>query len=153
MAISDIKCMQRALALARQGQAIGEVPVGAVIALNGTIIGEGFNQPISGNDPTLHAEIVALRAAATVAGNYRLPGATIYVTLEPCVMCAGALVHARIERLVYATFDPKTGAAGSIFQIADTERLNHRIKCECGLLGDESALLLSKFFKQRRSSG
>ncbi|MEE8118826.1 MAG: tRNA adenosine(34) deaminase TadA [Gammaproteobacteria bacterium] len=153
MAISDIKCMQRALALARQGQAIGEVPVGAVIALNGAIIGEGFNQPISGNDPTLHAEIVALRAAATVAGNYRLPGATIYVTLEPCVMCAGALVHARIERLVYATFDPKTGAAGSIFQIADTERLNHRIKCECGLLGDESALLLSKFFKQRRSSG
>ncbi len=153
MTLPDAEYMHRALALAEQGQALGEIPVGAVMVRDGEIIGEGFNQPISGNDPTLHAEIVALRFAAARIGNYRLPGATIFVTLEPCAMCAGALVHARIERLVFAASDPKTGAAGSVLQVADTDKLNHRMKCESGLLGEESSALLKEFFLARRQSG
>ena len=153
MKLPDVEYMQRALALAERGRALGEVPVGAVITRDGEIIGEGFNQPISGNDPTLHAEIVALRLAAAKVGNYRLPGATIFVTLEPCVMCAGALVHARVDRLVFGAFDPKAGAAGSVMQVANTNKLNHRMKCESGLLDEECSALLKEFFVARRESG
>lgn len=146
----DRQCMQRALELAKQGADAGEVPVGAVLAVAGKVQGEGFNHPIGSSDPTLHAEIVALRAAAAGCGNYRLPGSTLYVTLEPCAMCAGAMVHARVERLVFAASDPKTGAAGSVLQVADCEKLNHRVQVESGLLGDECGEMLREFFASRR---
>jgi tRNA(adenine34) deaminase len=146
----DRHWMQRALELASKAEAEGEVPVGAVIVLDGEIIGEGWNQPISGQDATAHAEIMALRQACEKQQNYRLPGADIYVTLEPCVMCAGALVHARIRRLIYATSEPKTGAAGSCVDIFSLPNLNHRVQSESGLLAEQSSELLRQFFRARR---
>ena len=142
--------MRRALALARHAEAAGEVPVGAVVVQDGEVIGEGWNQPIRSNDPSAHAEMVALRAAATRNKNYRLPGATLYVTLEPCAMCAGAIVHARIARVVYGAADPKAGAAGSVFHLLDSPALNHRAQVNDGVLGEESSELLRRFFQSRR---
>jgi tRNA(adenine34) deaminase len=142
--------MQRALELARHAEAQGEVPVGAVIVLDDEIIGEGWNQPISASDSTAHAEIMALRQACQTINNYRLPGADMYVTLEPCVMCAGALVHARLRRLHYATAEPKTGAAGSCVDVFSLPNLNHRVELAPGLLAEESSQLLRSFFRARR---
>jgi len=142
--------MEHALSLAKKAEEHGEVPVGAVIVRDNEIIGEGFNQPISEHDCTAHAEINALRAACDLEQNYRLPDATMYVTLEPCIMCAGAIVHARIKRVVYATKEPKTGAVGSCFDIFNTQQLNHYVHCEHGLLEAESRALLLNFFKSRR---
>ncbi len=142
--------MQRALVLAREASAAGEVPVGAVIVREGEILGEGRNQPIAQHDASAHAEMVALRAAGQAAENYRLPGSTLYVTLEPCPMCAGALVHARVERVVFAAADPRTGAGGSVFDLMRDARLNHRCVVEGGLLETESAALLREFFAARR---
>ncbi len=144
--------MHRALALADRASAAGEVPVGAVVVLDGTLVGEGWNAPIGLRDPTAHAEIQALRDAARRLGNYRLPGTTLYVTLEPCAMCAGAIIHARVTRVVYAAGDPKAGAAGSVFEILGTDRLNHRVLIQGGLLAAESAARLQAFFKSRRIS-
>lgn len=146
----DVKWMAHALKLAQRAEAEGEVPVGAVIVLDGEIIGEGWNQPITSFDATAHAEIVALRQACQSRQNYRLPGASLYVTLEPCIMCAGALVHARIDRLIYATPEPKTGAAGSYVDIFSLPQLNHRVQCEQGVLAEESSVLLRNFFRARR---
>ncbi len=143
--------MRRALELAAHARdADGEVPVGAVLVLGGTVVGEGWNRNIVLNDPSAHAEILALRAAGTCLGNYRFPGATLYATLEPCAMCAMALVHARVARVVYAAHDPKTGAAGSVFDTLVSERHNHRVVVESGLLADDSAALLRGFFRSRR---
>jgi len=147
---TDLDWMSHALDLARRAEAEGEVPVGAVVVLNDQCIGEGWNRPIGANDPTAHAEIEALRAAARAAGNYRLPGATLYVTLEPCVMCAGAMVHARIARLVFGARDPKAGAAGSVFSMLDSDNLNHRVQVEEGVAASESTALLQSFFQARR---
>lgn len=146
----DIFWMQQALNLALQAQAAGEVPVGAVIVHNETLLAEGFNQPISRLDATAHAEIMALQAACDKMQNYRLPGTTMYVTLEPCVMCAGALVHARVERLVFAARKPKTGAAGSLLDVFSLPNINHRVVCESGVLAEQSSQLLRDFFRQRR---
>ena len=146
----DTECMQRALALAREAAAAGEVPVGAVLVREGEVLGEGRNQPIAQHDASAHAEMVALRAAGRAAENYRLPGSTLYVTLEPCPMCAGALVHARVERVVFAAADPRTGAGGSVFDLMRDARLNHRCVVEGGLLEAESAALLREFFAARR---
>ena len=142
--------MQRALVLAREASAAGEVPVGAVIVREGEILGEGRNQPIAQHDASAHAEMVALRVAGQAAENYRLPGSTLYVSLEPCPMCAGALVHARVERVVFAAADPRTGAGGSVFDLMRDARLNHRCVVEGGLLETESAALLREFFAARR---
>jgi tRNA(adenine34) deaminase len=142
--------MSRALDLAREAQLAGEVPVGAVIVKDGVIVGEGWNRPISTHDPSAHAEMIALRAAAQSLGNYRVLDTTLYVTLEPCAMCAGAMVHARVKRLVYAAVDPRAGAAGSIFNIVQHEALNHRLEISGGLLGQECATLLRSFFASRR---
>ncbi len=147
----DIAFMEKALEQARMAAKTGEVPVGAVLTnAEGKILAQAFNQPISLCDPTAHAEILALREAAKRAGNYRLLGCTIYVTLEPCPMCAGALVYARIKRLVFATHDPKAGACGTIFNIVDNKYLNHRIQVCAGLLAEKAQKLLQDFFKQRR---
>lgn len=143
--------MRRALALARQGEALGEVPVGAVIAVNDVTLGEGFNHPISSHDPTAHAEIVALRAAAAALGNYRLEGATLYVTLEPCTMCVGALVHARVARVVFAATEPKAGSLVSARRQLESGYYNHVFIVEGGLLAEESSALLSDFFRRRRA--
>lgn len=142
--------MSRALALAREAQAAGEVPVGAVVVKDGVIVAEGSNRPIGANDPTAHAEIVALRAAGQALGTYRLTGTTLYVTLEPCAMCASAMVHARVQRLVYAATDPRAGAAGSVFNIVQHPSLNHRIECVGGVLAEECGALLREFFVARR---
>ena len=142
--------MRHALELAARAQAAGEVPVGACVVRDGELIGEGWNQPISNSDPTAHAEILALRAAAARIGSYRLVNTTLYVTLEPCAMCAGAMVHARVTRLVYGAADPKTGAAGSVFDIVRSERLNHRVVCEPGVLAEECGALMRAFFAPRR---
>lgn len=142
--------MQRALELAQHAEAEGEVPVGAVIVLDNKIIGEGWNQPISSKDATAHAEIIALRQACDAMQNYRLPGAEMYITLEPCVMCAGALVHARINKVIYATAEPKTGAAGSCVDVFSLPNLNHRVVCETGMLAEQSSQLLRQFFRARR---
>jgi len=142
--------MSRALELARRAAAEGEVPVGAVVVLDGKAIGEGWNRPIAAHDPSAHAEIEALRAAARRQQNYRLPGAVIYVTLEPCVMCAGAIVHARLSRIVFGSADPKAGAAGSIFNIPESEQLNHRVQVTSGVMERECAELLRVFFQSRR---
>jgi tRNA(adenine34) deaminase len=144
--------MRRALDLARQAEAAGEVPVGALVVRDGRILGEGFNCPVSTADPTAHAEIRALRAAAAQAGNYRLPGATLYVTLEPCAMCAGAILHARIAQVVFGAADVKTGAAGSVVDLFAERRLNHHAQIERGVLKDECGALLSRFFEHRRDS-
>lgn len=143
--------MQRALQLAAHARdAENEVPVGAVLVQGGEIIGLGWNRNITLHDPTAHAEIQAMRAAGEKLANHRLSGATLYVTLEPCSMCAMAMIHARIERVVYAATDPKTGAAGSVFDTLISERHNHRINVAGGLLADESASLLRDFFRARR---
>ncbi|HYM34391.1 MAG TPA: tRNA adenosine(34) deaminase TadA [Steroidobacteraceae bacterium] len=142
--------MTRALELARQAQAASEVPVGAVVVKDGAIIAEGFNQPIKGNDPTAHAEIIAMRGAAEKLGSYRLLDATLYVTLEPCAMCAGAMVHARVKQLVFGAMDPRAGAVGSIFNIAQHAALNHRIEVVSGVLAEECGVLLKNFFAARR---
>jgi tRNA(adenine34) deaminase len=148
---ADRSLMKRCLELARQAESQGEVPVGAVLMQGGEIAGEGWNRPIAQNDPTAHAEIEALRAAAKRLGNYRLPGSTLYVTLEPCVMCAGAIVIARVERLVFAARDLRFGAVRSKFELADSDRLNHRLRIEEGLLAAEAAALIAKFFSKRRN--
>jgi len=142
--------MRRALELARQAEEAGEVPVGAMVVLNDEIIGEGWNQPIVSHDPTAHAEIVALRAASQHVKNYRLAGAVLYVTLEPCAMCAGAIVHARIARVVHGAADPKTGAAGSVFNLLDSPALNHRPQLTSGVLAEECGQMLRRFFEARR---
>jgi tRNA(adenine34) deaminase len=143
--------MREALALARAADAAGEVPVGAVVVgPDGARLGEGFNRPVAANDPTAHAEIVALRAAAQAAGNYRLTGATLYVTLEPCVMCAGAIVHARIARLVFGGRDLRFGGVRSKFRVADSELLNHRVEVVEGVLGADCVALLESFFQRKR---
>ncbi len=143
--------MQRALVLAKHAQDLHrEVPVGAVLVLEGQIVGEGWNQSISGNDPSAHAEIMALRDAGQKLGNYRFPGAELFVTLEPCVMCAGAMIHARLARVVYAAADPKTGAAGSVFDTLISPLHNHRVAVEKGVLAEEASALLTGFFKNRR---
>ena len=142
--------MQRALVLAQQASAEGEVPVGAVVVKDGEVIGEGFNQPITHHDPSAHAEMIAIRAAGQHLKNYRLPDTTLYVTLEPCPMCAGLMIHSRIERLVFGAYDPKTGAAGSMFSHVQDERHNHTIEVEGGVLKEECSQLLKDFFKARR---
>lgn len=146
----DAAWMRRALELARRAAQEGEVPVGAVLVRDGQVIGEGWNRPITSNDPTAHAEIIALRAAAQQIGNYRLVDTTLYVTLEPCLMCAGAIVHARVGRLVFGAWDPKTGAVASVFNILDSAYLNHRVAWSGGLLAEECGLLLKEFFQMRR---
>jgi len=142
--------MRHAMQLAEQAEQAGEVPVGAVLVRDDNLIAEGRNCPIETNDPTAHAEILALRAAGIALGNYRLVDTTLYVTLEPCVMCMGAISHARVRRIVYGATDPKRGAAGSIMQLADADFLNHRIEVSGGLLGDECGTQLREFFRSRR---
>lgn len=146
----DERFMRRALELAGRAQAEGEVPVGAVVVLDEKVIGEGWNRPISASDPTAHAEIQAMRAAASTRKNYRLVGATLYVTLEPCAMCVGAMFHARIRRVVFGAADPKTGAAGSTLNLFEEKRLNHHALVQGGVLGAECGALLSDFFSSRR---
>ena len=143
--------MQRAVELAKKAEAQDEVPVGAVIVLDNQIIGEGWNQPISSDDPTAHAEIMALRDAGEKIGNYRLPNASIYVTLEPCIMCAGAIIHARLSRLVYAVDDSKTGACGSVFNLLQTDEFNHKVDIEKGVMEEECQSLIRSFFKEKRA--
>jgi tRNA(adenine34) deaminase len=148
----DVDYLRRALELARTAEAAGEVPVGAlVVATDGRVIGEGWNQPIAAHDPTAHAEIVALRAAGRAAGSYRLGGATLYVTLEPCAMCAAAMVHARIARLVFGAWDPRQGAAGSVFDLTRSRALNHALDAFGGVLADECGAQLKQFFARRRA--
>lgn len=149
----DERFMREALALAAQGAALGEVPVGAVLVHEGQIVGRGFNCPISRHDPSAHAEMVAIRAAAQALQNYRLPGSTLYVTLEPCSMCAGLIVHSRIQRVVYGTTEPKAGVAVSRGQFFDQAFLNHRVLVEGGLLAEQCSEMLSQFFRQRRQNG
>ena len=146
----DIHWMRRALELATLAAREGEVPVGAVLVKDGELIAEGRNRPIADHDPTAHAEIQLLRAAGKAMQNYRLSGTTLYVTLEPCPMCAGAIVHARVGRVVFAATDPRTGAAGSIYNILQSNELNHRCEVEGGVLAEESATLLRGFFRSRR---
>jgi tRNA(adenine34) deaminase len=149
--MTDEQCIQLALALAREAEATGEVPVGSIVVRDGEVIGRGRNSPVSTNDPTAHAEILALREAALHTGNYRLEGATIYTTLEPCVMCAGALVTARVKRLVFGARDLRFGGVRSKFRLADSDLLNHQVLVEEGLLGAECSELLRDFFARRRS--
>ncbi len=144
--------MQRALQLAREAEAVGEVPVGAVVVLDGEVIGEGYNRPITTHDPTAHAEIIAMRDAAQHVENYRLVDATLYVTLEPCVMCIGAITHARIKRLVYGATDPKAGAIHSIYSIVDDKKLNHQVEVVGGVLAEDCSTILSHFFQKRRQA-
>jgi tRNA(adenine34) deaminase len=146
----DIFFMRRALELAQKAASIDEVPVGAVAIANNEIIGEGFNCPIGTCDPTAHAEIIALRQAAQKLNNYRLPEVTLYVTLEPCAMCVGAMLYTRIKRLVFGALDQKTGAVASVFKILDEKNLNHRIQYQSGILAAPCGKILSDFFKYRR---
>jgi tRNA(adenine34) deaminase len=147
---ADLHWMQRAIALAALAAERGEVPVGAVLVRHGELIGEGFNQPISAHDPTAHAEIVALRAAAAATSNYRLPETTLYVSLEPCTMCIGAMIHARVGRLVFATREPRAGAVCSQHQLCDHPSYNHKLAWSEGVMATESSALLTAFFKARR---
>lgn len=142
--------MHHAMTLALQAEAAGEVPVGAVIVRDDSLLSEGWNQPIGGHDPTAHAEIMALRAAGQAETNYRLPGTTLYVTLEPCVMCAGAIVHARVARVVFAATDPRAGAAGSVFSLLENTPLNHQVQVQGGVLAEECSDMLRQFFRARR---
>lgn len=144
--------MREAMGLAQQAELCGEVPVGAVVVKEGCIVGVGFNQPISRQDPAAHAEIVALRDAASRLGNYRLPGCELFVTLEPCIMCAGAIMQARIARVVFGARDPKTGAAGSVIDIFSEKRLNHHAEVVGGVLAGECGAMLSGFFAKRRAA-
>ena len=148
--IDDPQAMQAALAEARLAAEAGEVPIGAVVVHEGAIIARGQNRVLRDIDPTAHAEIITLRAAATALGNYRLSGCTLYVTLEPCAMCAGAMIHARIDRLVFAAADPKAGACGSVLSVLNHSQLNHQIQVEQGIAAEESAELLRSFFRRRR---
>ncbi|MDR0779758.1 MAG: tRNA adenosine(34) deaminase TadA [Pseudomonadales bacterium] len=150
MSEADAHWMRQALLLARQAEQAGEVPVGAVLVRAGEIVGQGYNCPISSKDPTAHAEIVALRAAARAADNYRLPLSTLYVTLEPCTMCVGALIHARVERLVFGALEPRAGAVVSQQQLATHPAYNHQLQVQGGVLEDECATLLREFFRRRR---
>jgi tRNA(adenine34) deaminase len=149
-AINDTQWMQEALAEAQTAADAGEVPVGAIILLNDEVIGRGQNRVLRDSDPTAHAEIVAMRAAARHLSNYRLTGCEIYVTLEPCAMCSGAMIHARIGRLVYGTADPKAGAAGSVLEVLNHPRLNHRMLLTGGVLSEPCAEMLRQFFRRRR---
>jgi tRNA(adenine34) deaminase len=149
--MTDADYMRHALKLASQAQDAGEVPVGAVVVQDGVIIGRGFNAPISRHDPSAHAEMMALRDAAQNIGNYRLVGCELFVTLEPCLMCAGAIMHARIARAVYGASDPKTGACGSVLNAFAEQRLNHHTEVVVGVLADECGLMLSNFFALRRA--
>jgi tRNA(adenine34) deaminase len=146
----DRQFMQQALEQAGLAAIAGEVPVGAVIVRNGEVIARSFNQPITNHDPSAHAEMLALRQAALLAENYRLPGTTLYVTLEPCIMCAGAMLHARVDRVVYGATDPKTGAAGSILDVFSSKQINHQTVIEGGMMAEECGQLLRDFFKERR---
>jgi tRNA(adenine34) deaminase len=148
--MSDVDWMRRALALAARAEAEGEVPVGAIMVRGEAVLGEGWNRPIGSHDPTAHAEILALRAAAVAAGDYRLGGATLYVTLEPCPMCAAAIAHARVARLVFGAWDPRQGAAGSAFNLVAADAMNHRVDAYGGVLSEECAALLRRFFAGRR---
>ena len=148
--MDDEYFMREALSMARSAECLGEVPVGAIVVRDGVIVGRGFNSPIGESDPTAHAEIAALRDAARNLENYRLPGCELFVTLEPCAMCAGAILHSRIARVVYGARDPKTGVHGSVVDLFSVERLNHHTQVEGGVLADECGLLLSSFFANRR---
>jgi tRNA(adenine34) deaminase len=150
MADSDEYWMTKALALAQQAALVGEVPVGAVLVLDEEIIGQGSNQPISSNDPTAHAEIIALRNAARILANYRLPETTLYVTIEPCTMCVGALIHARVKHLVFGALEPKSGAVCSRLHLLDGTNFNHTITYRQGVLAEQCGQLISDFFRQRR---
>ena len=147
----DEAWMRQAFAEAEVAASVGEVPVGAVVVSNGEIVGRGLNRPIQDSDPTAHAEIMALRAAATAVNNYRLPGTTIYVTLEPCAMCMGAMLHARVARVVFGAYDEKSGAAGSVLDLSNNRKLNHQLEVNGGILADQCGALLQNFFKSRRS--
>jgi tRNA(adenine34) deaminase len=142
--------MREALAEARRGEAADEVPIGAVVVADGIIVGRGHNAPVASSDPTAHAEVLALRDAAAKVGNYRLPGATLYATVEPCAMCCGAIVNARLARVVYGARDAKAGAVESLYRLLDDGRLNHRVDATGGVLASESAALLRAFFDRRR---
>lgn len=148
----DTVMMRHALLLARRAQQHGEVPVGAVVTFQGRIVGEGWNRPIGEHDPSAHAEMVALRAAAKRIGNYRLTGTTLYVTLEPCVMCAGAIVHARVGTLIYGAGDPKAGAVTSVYDVIAAPRLNHVVQWRGGVLEAECGEMLRSFFRERREA-
>lgn len=150
--IQDAVWMRLALDQAQNAWALGEVPVGAVVVKDGQVIATGFNQPIGTHDPTAHAEIMALRAAATILGNYRLPGCELYVTLEPCAMCSGAMIHARLSRVVYGASDPKTGACGSIINLFEQNQLNHHTQLTGGVMAQECGTLLKEFFAERRKA-
>ncbi len=150
---ADSTWMREAMAEARAAGEAGEVPIGAVIVHAGEIIARGQNRVLRDNDPTAHAEIVAMRAAGLILKNYRLPGCDLFVTLEPCAMCAGAMIHARVARLVYAATDPKAGAVTSVLQVVNHPRLNHQMAVESGLLGDEAGEMLREFFRERRAEG
>lgn len=150
--MSDAVFMQQAISQAHNAWTLGEVPVGAVVVKDGQVVATGFNQPIGTHDPTAHAEIMALRAAATILGNYRLPGCELYVTLEPCAMCAGAMMHARLARVVFGAHDPKTGVCGSIVNLFEQEKLNHHTAVTGGVLAEECGNLLKAFFAERRSA-
>jgi len=147
----DEAWMRQAFAEAEVAASVGEVPVGAVVVSNGEILGRGLNRPIQDSDPTAHAEIMALRAAATAVNNYRLPGTTVYVTLEPCAMCMGAMLHARVARVVFGAYDEKSGAAGSVLDLSNNRKLNHQLEVNGGILADQCGALLQNFFKSRRS--
>jgi tRNA(adenine34) deaminase len=144
--------MQQALSQAHNAWALGEVPVGAIVVKDGQVIATGFNQPIGTHDPTAHAEIMALRAAAEILGNYRLPGCELYVTLEPCAMCSGAMMHARLSRIVFGASDPKTGVCGSVLDLFAQEKLNHHAEVVGGVLADQCGALLKDFFASRRQA-
>ena len=150
--MTDLDFMQAALAEARLAAEAGEVPIGAVVVREEAVVARGQNRVLRDLDPTAHAEIVALRAAAGALGNYRLPGCTLYVTLEPCAMCAGAMILARLDRLVYAAADPKAGAAGSVLSVLNHPQLNHQMQVEQGILAEETGELLRSFFRERRTS-
>jgi len=146
----DLQYMRMAIEQAHLAAQSGEVPVGAVLVLNGEVISKTFNQPIATHDPSAHAEMLALREAALLAQNYRIPGSTLYVTLEPCAMCSGAMLHARVDRVVYGAPDPKTGAAGSVLDLFSSKQINHQTNVEGGIMSEECGQLLRDFFKGRR---
>lgn len=144
--------MRHALMLAYKAAQLGEVPVGAVLVKDNQLLAEGWNQPIAGHDPTAHAEIMAIRRAAQVEQNYRLPGTTLYITIEPCSMCAGAIVHARIERVVFGAVEPRAGAAGSVLNLLQNSQLNHQVEVQSGVLAEECGQVLKDFFRSRRKN-
>jgi tRNA(adenine34) deaminase len=149
--MTDTEGLRLALEEARAAAEVGEVPIGAIVVINDVVVGRGQNRVLRDLDPTAHAEIVAMREAARTLGNYRLPGCELFVTLEPCAMCAGAMIHARLDRLIYAAADPKAGAVGSVLEVLNHPRLNHQMKVTSGELAEESGELLREFFRQRRS--